>query len=538
MHMIESGKVVSCKEHKQLMSFLRWKLDQPGVTIDADAIEKSVSVPAKYFPFELFAWQRFINAFVFGVKDAQGKLMFNLFFLLLGRGAGKNGLISYDSFYMMSKSHGVKNYDIDIIATSEDQAKTSYEDVYNVLDDNWSTLKKSFYRSKTLIQNKTTKSKMEFNTSNARTKDGKRSGVIIFDEIHEFTDYSNIKVFTSGLGKKPNPRSFYITTNGNVRGGVLDDMLEESKMVLNKELPESRMFPFICKLDSIDEVDDETMWCKSNPSYPYLSNLQDTMKDEYRAMQTNSALRMEFMTKRMNLPVEDTRKEVATYEEILATNQEIPDSLQGAEAIGGLDYAQIRDFASCGLLFKQDGKRYWIQHSFMHHTAPKLQAINPDIINLAVEKGLLTVVYGDAIGAEHVVGWFLEQAKKYHIKKIAMDQYRAITLKDAFTTAGFDIEVVRKGPATHAMLSPLIEEIFVKKEIVFGDDPLMRWYVGNVYKDEKANGNIEYKKIEKDRRKTDGFFAFTHALNFDSELSEYGTISVEDVSKMFKIFSY
>ena len=34
------------------------------------------------------------------------------------------------------------------------------------------------------------------------------------------------------------------------------------------------------------------------------------------------------------------------------------------------------------------------------------------------------------------------------------------------------------------------------------------------------NGNIEYKKIDKEKRKTDGFSPL-HALNFDSELSEH-----------------
>lgn len=63
MRMVENEEIQSCKEQKQLMEFLRWKLDQPGVVIDADAIGKSVDKPAPYFPFSLFAWQRFCNAF-------------------------------------------------------------------------------------------------------------------------------------------------------------------------------------------------------------------------------------------------------------------------------------------------------------------------------------------------------------------------------------------------------------------------------------------------------------------------------------------
>ena len=171
MDMVESGKIRACKEQHQLIDFLKWKLDQPGVVIDSEAIYKSVQKPAEYFPFELFAWQRFVNAFIYGVFYEDGRLMFNRFLLLIGRGAGKNGYISYNSFYMLSGHHGIPRYDIDLVATSQDQAKTSFTDVYDVLDDpkNQNKTKKAFYKSLTLIQHKGTESTLEYNTSNAKT---------------------------------------------------------------------------------------------------------------------------------------------------------------------------------------------------------------------------------------------------------------------------------------------------------------------------------------------------------------------------------
>ena len=50
---------------------------------------------------------------------------------------------------MLSGHHGIKNYDIDIVATSEDQAKTSFEDVLNILETpKFARKLKSFYKSK------------------------------------------------------------------------------------------------------------------------------------------------------------------------------------------------------------------------------------------------------------------------------------------------------------------------------------------------------------------------------------------------------
>ncbi|MGH0950525.1 terminase large subunit domain-containing protein [Bacillus mycoides] len=536
MRMVESGEIEACKEQKQLMEFVRWKLDQPNVVIDAEAIEKSVSVPAPYFPFELFPWQKFCNAFIFGVRYDDGRLMFDRFLDLLGRGGGKNGWIAYISFYMLTSHHGIPNYDIDIVATSEAQAKTSFEDVYNVLDqrEHAKKMKKIFYKSQTLIRHKRTKSKMEYNTSNARTKDGKRSGIVIFDEIHEYDNYKNVKVFTSGLGKKKDPRIFYISTDGYVRGGVLDDLKEEARAVLNKELPDSTLFPFICKLDDPSEVDNEEMWEKANPSYRYNISLQQKMRQEYYDMQKNSSLRIEFMTKRMNAPVADSRREVATYEDRLATDQPFPENLKGIDAVGGIDFADVRDFCSVGLLFKHGGKRYWMQHTFIHHMALQLQDINPDIIAIAKQKERCTIVYDKSIDADRVINWFLEKAKLFNIKKVACDSFRSSIMEEKFKETGMPLEIVRRGPVTHAKLAPLIDEMFIKQLIVFGDDPLMRWYVGNVFVDEKGNGNKEYCKIDKEKRKTDGFFAFTHALTQDGELTESKPFTM----KAFKVRTY
>ena len=56
--------------------------------------------------------------------------------------------------------------------------------------------------------------------------------------------------------------------------------------------------------------------------------------------------------------------------------------------------------------------------------------------------------------------------KTYRIKKVSMDLYRSTILKEALTTAGFEVEIVRRGPATHSMLAPLVEEMFIKQTIV------------------------------------------------------------------------
>jgi phage terminase large subunit-like protein len=519
---VRSGKIPACKELKQAMDYIEDKLDHPDVIIRADMIEKAVELIERYFEITLLNWQLFILALVHCYYHSTDMVVFDEFLIMMGRGNGKNGFISPIAWYLTTHYHGVKGYNIDIIANSEDQAETSFKDVYNVLERTWKKSKKFFYKTKQQIINLRTNSYIKYNTSNAKTKDGKRTACLIFDEIHEYEDWEMIKVFTSGFGKKKHSRTFYITTNGYVRGGVLDEQLDLAKRVLSGEIKDLGFLPLLYKLDDKEEVNDPANWVKANPSLPYFPLLQKELEKVFVKMKYQAHLAIDFMTKRMNMPAQDNFTVVAPWEKILATNQPIPyDALEGMQCLGAIDYARTTDFASCGLLFKYQGKRYWIEHTFVCHLALEIESrpIKFPVQEMA-DRGLITIINRPNISAADIAGWFLEQAKNYHIIDIACDSYRASLLESEFTQKGLPLTEVRSGPITHAKVAPLIEQIFAEETLVFGDNPTMRWYTNNVCQEMDKKGNITYLKIEPKTRKTDGFFALLHALSKDAELEE------------------
>lgn len=530
--LVESGSLIVGEDIKKLIVLVKEKLSQSNVFIDSEKIDKAIEKIEEYFPYKLLDWEKFIIGLVHCYYD-DGTLVWNTFLLVMGRGAGKNGFISPLSWYLTTSFHGKREYNIDIVANSEDQAKTSFEDVYNVIDDN-KKLQKAFYYTKEKIIFKKTKSYIKYNTSNARTKDGLRPACIIFDEIHEYEDYSNIKVFKSALGKKEHSRTFMITTNGNVRGGVLDDYLEIAEAILKGENKTMRLLPIIYRLDDDKEVDDKEMWNKANPSLKYFKDLRIEMEQEYEDMKYQPQLAIEFMTKRMNRPAQDSFTVVAEWEKIVATNQKIP-ILDGCTCIGGVDYASIRDFVGCGLLFKFGDKRVWLHHTFICHKALTLpgRKIKFDI-ELAKKMKLCTILKEDSVNPKYIVDWFLEMATKYNITDIKADSYRKSLLASAFNEAGLPLSDVRNGYITHNKIAPLLEQLFANENIIFGDDPMMRWYTNNVYVDMDKKGNKSYKKIEPKLRKTDGFFAFLHALSEDENIPQ----SVVNEQSYYGCYSY
>ncbi len=541
IHLYESGKIKLNKERILLIEYLKkYVLNRDDLYFDDEMIENCIRFGEKwYFPLQPF--QKFLIAFVFLFYKKNNRVFYRKHLWMLGRGGGKNGLISVITHFLISELHGIEEYNISVVANSEEQAKTSPDEVHKTIKRH-EILQKAFKTTLTQTVSKKTGSVLKFRTSNGETKDGLRDGAVVFDEIHQYESNKDVRVHISGLGKKPNPREFYIGTDGYVRDGFLDKLKEKALKVLNGEARPNALFPFICKLDDESEVEDPSNWEKANPmlSEPrceYAQGLFETIKEEYEDLEDDPSNREEFMTKRMNLPVTDLERSVAKWEEIEATNQPMP-NLLNRECIGCLDFASIRDFAACGLVFKYEGKYPFITHSFARkefvdkyysyskkHDAEMAGKRKFAPIREWEKQGLLTVVDEPTINPKHIVDWFVEMRKYYNIKKIVGDNFRMEILRTLFEEAGFEVEVIRNPKAIHSLLAPRVETGFANRLFIFGDNPLMRWYTNNVLVVVKKDGNKEYQKKEPIRRKTDGFQAFVYGLYRVDEISD---INIEE----------
>ena len=508
------GKIKLNKERIELITYLRDKvLSRDDLYFDEVMIDNFVKFTEKwYFPLQPF--QKFIICFVFLFYVDTQRIFFRKFLIMMGRGGGKNGLISALVHFFAGPLHGIRKYDVSIVANSELQAKTSFKEIYDTIEAH-PTLDQMFYRRKVDITSNHTQSVIQYHTSNASTKDGLRDGCVIFDEIHQYEDNHTVRVFTSGLGKVKNPREFYIGTDGYVREGFLDKMKERAKAIFEGKKENGSLFPFICRLDDAEEVKDISQWEKANPMFceprsEYAEELFYIVKEEYLDLEEDPSNREEFMTKRMNFPEEDLEKSVASWDDIMATNRDMPE-LQHRVAVGGLDFASIKDFAAVGLLFKVGDSYVWKSHSFVRKGFLDRVPLKVPIRQWE-DDGLLTVVDEPVIDIKHIVNWFVEARMVYGVNRIVADTFRLDLVKSALEAEGFELIYIRNPRAIHSLLAPRVETLFANHQIVFGDNPLMRWYTNNVYVKIKKDGNKEYLKKDEYRRKTDGFQAFIHAL--------------------------
>mgnify|MGYP000691767512 FL=1 len=516
------------KDQKLLVKHIKKCFKTEKIHVNTEQLAKYMHLADEYVPFDLFPWQKFIIALHDCTYwDEDGMPRWPDLFAMLGRGAGKDGTIAVEAFCLTSPYNGITGYDVDICANNEEQAVRPVQDLVSFFEEPKiiRKIKKFFQWTKEKITCQKTKSVIKGRTNSPKGKDGLRSGIVIFNEIHQYQNYDNINVFTTGLGKKKHPRRSYYTTNGDEREGPLDDLLEDSEGILQRGEDDNGLLPFICRLDDPKEVDDEKNWTKANPSLPYLPNLLTETRKEYREWKKNPERLPAFMSKRMNLTYGTKETAVTSWDNIKATNKEIPD-LKGWSCTVGIDYMKTSDFAAVNFHFKDGDKRYDINHAWICSASKDIPRIKVPWREW-VKKGQLEYVDDIEIHPSVIANYIVEMGKKYSIIMVAIDNYRYSLLADALSRVGISKEhgnltLVKQTDIITVV--PIIDHCFLNGYFYWGNDPVLRWATNNTKvirygKQQGADkGSFVYAKIEARSRKTDPFMALVASMVPESKI--------------------
>lgn len=551
MEAVETGAVRSSKEIKALVKHVRECFETEDIYVDQQQLTDYLGL-ARYFPYErVFPWQEFVIA----LHDTtywrkSGMPRWPDLFCLIGRGAGKDGTIALEAVALSSEYNGIREYDVDICANNEDQALRPVQDIVGAFEQpRWIKKLQRFFRwTMEKVINLKTRSTIRGHTNNPGGKDGLRSGMVVLNEIHQYQDYKNINVFTTGLGKKKHPRRSYYTTQGDVREGPLDDLLETAEGILFGGEPDNGLLPYICRLDSKDEVHDEANWEKANPSLPYLPDLLEEIRKEYRDWIKHPDKFTAFMTKRMNIPDGTSEIKVCSYERIKATNRPVPvDELQGRVCTCGIDFSKITDFVSINLHFRDGNIRYDLNHSWLCLNSKDLPRIKAPWREWA-NRGLIDLVDDVEIHPETIVEYIEMQKEYYSIKMMAIDDFRYALLAQYLKGIGFDAKAYKNlklvRPSDIMKVAPVIDSCFANDYFVWGDNPTLRWAVNNTKmirygrklgkEDDADIGNFVYAKIEAKSRKTDPFMALAASMTVEDALPYAQVTNAPDLG----VFTY
>lgn len=536
---LESGVRRVSQEQLAMSKLVRRVFAKEDIYIDAKQLSHYMGL-AKYFPFqELFPWEKFVIALWDCTYKADGTPRWKTMFTMLGRGSGKDGLIAFDAFASVSPYNPVQHYDVDICANNEEQAMRPALDIIEVLESpaHEAKLNRFYYHTKEVIQGRRNKGCIKGRTNNPKGRDGMRSGKTVFNEIHAYENYDNIKVFITGQGKVAQPRVGFFSSNGEISDGPLDDYLARSRRILFEGEPDHGFFPFICCLANKEQVHDPENWYMANPSLAYMPHLRQEIEDEYRDWCDHPEQNSDFLTKRMGIRAGFKEVSVTDYEKVLATKKALPD-LTGDPCTVGIDYAELNDWAAVNIHFRRGEDRFDINHAWICAQAKTLPRVKAPWQEWARE-GIVTVVQDVSISPDLIAQYIADAARRYSIRCLALDHFRWTMLAESLRKIGFDaadktrVKLVR--PSDIMQVDPVIQNCFDRQLFHWGNNPCLRWAVNNTKRVRSSRaagvdtGNFVYAKIEAKSRKTDPFMALVASMVVEPVLGNGQTVSLPPV---------
>ena len=538
IELVESGQPRACPEQHALVALVRRAFEAEDLRVETGRLEKYLGLQ-KYFPFALFPWEKFLFTLWNCTYTAQGRPRWKTVLCMVGRGAGKDGYIAFDSACSISPYNPVSHYNVDICAMNEDQATQPSRDLVEVLElpRYEAKLNKHYYHTKEIIQGRKNRGVMKGRTNNPKGRDGMRSGKTIFNEVHAYENYDNIKVFITGLGKVADARIGFFTSNGEVSDGPLDDKLAQARRILFEGEPDGGMLPFICCLQSRDQVHDPANWYMANPSLAYRPSLLQETEDEYKDWLEHPEQNGDFLTKRMGLRAGQKEISVTDYEKVKATNRPLPD-LRGWTCVVGVDYAELSDWAAVNLHFRRGSERFDLNHAWICAQSKTLPRVKAPWKAWA-EAGHCTVVEDVSIHPDLLADYVRRAGQRYNLKLLCMDHYRWTLVSESFKKIGFDandksrVKLVR--PSDIMQVEPVIQECFDRGLFAWGDNPCLRWAVNNTKRVRSSKklgvdtGNFIYAKIEAKSRKTDPWMALVASMVGEAALGTGQTTAVPPI---------
>lgn len=480
-------------------------------------------------------WQHFVIGSLFGwVHRDTGIRRFREGLVFVSRKNGKTTLLSGASNYMLGFD-GERGANIYILANSQKQSTILF-------DESKAMIKSSPYLDK---RYKALRSEIRYDKMNCTMvamsaeksdKDGENLHFGVFDELHEYKDYSLINVMKKSRGMRSQPLILYITTAGYVLDGPLVEYYENGQDALDnlEDDIDERTFYFLAKLDKPEEADKPELWIKANPNIGLMDfvNLVTDWKKERK----NPQEKADWLTKQFNLFSDVGEMSFVDIPTIKKNNKVIDlEELRGRKCVGAYDLSETEDFTAAALEFPLDnGDVFILSHSWIPQSRYDKDN-NQRRLDEWIKSGDLTVIPGDYVKFEYVYEWFVEQSEKYVIEMIAYDRAKALYLNKALKDYGFNTEKVIQGFITLGGPMQNFKEMMLDGKVIFNNSKIFKWYLSNVKLVKDRNSNWMPSK-QSMSRKIDGFSAalnaHVHVMDMISEVQGEGNVEYMSVSEL------
>ena len=304
-----------------------------------------------------------------------------------------------------------------------------------------------------------------------------------------------------GGGKNDDYLILAISSEGTVRNGSGDTIKMELMKILKGEYNAPRTSIFWYKLDSLDEINDPSMWLKANPNLDKTVTYE-TYQDDVERAEQNPSQRNDILAKRFGIPMEGYTY-YFTYEETLP--QDRKRDYWGMPCSLGADLSQGDDFCAFTFLFPLPGGAFGIKtrNYISSTTLMKLQPAMRVKYEEFMNEGSLIVLEGTVLDMMEVYDDLDKHIMdfEYDVRSFGFDPYNAKEFVARWETENgpFGIEKVIQGARTESVPLGELKKLAEERLLLF-DEELMTFAMGNCITLEDTNGNRKLLKKRYDQK--------------------------------------
>ena len=518
--MIEHGDVIVGEYIEKEVENLLRDLSDPRFIYDTREAERRFAFQQKFClqskkpyykkPIELMPWQMAFwePLYSFVWRDTQLR-RFNEALLEVARKNGKSTMFAADGNTDLFIGDGGQS--ICCASNDDRQAKLIWREIAGMrgrLD----THDKITSKNLTEIRNDLENIEIFRLSSKTQNKDGFNIDKAYLDESHDMQDEEIAEAIWRAMSSKDDPLFMNCTTQGFINDGYLDHKIDYCKKVIDGEIDDPQIMPFLYEQDSELEIwEDRASWEKSNPSIRYgVKKVNKLLRDMETAKHDNGA-KIHMLCKDFNIKQNTAAAWLASDDYNYHQEVKTLEDFRGCFALAAVDLSETTDLTNAKLLLmKPDDPTKYV---FSHYWIPEGKLNLADDASAGAHykewarDGLLTICAGYDNNLMEVADYLADLKKKYDIRilKCGYDQRFAREFLTRMDEYGIETERILQTP--DVMSSPMkqVEAELKARLINYGSNPIDRWCLSNCSIKVDNLGRVMAVKINKQHtRRIDG----------------------------------
>lgn len=492
--MIDRGEVIVGEYiAKEIENLLR-DLDNPLFVYDTTEAERRfkfeqtvcLQSKAPYYmkPIELMPWQMafFEPLYSFHMRDT-GLRRFTEALLLVARKNGKSTMFAADG----NTDLFVGNGGTSIVCASNDdrQAKLIWREIAGMRS-RLDPKKKITGQNLTEIVNRAKNIEVFRLSSKTQNKDGFNIDKTFLDESHDMQDDEIAEACWRGMSSKDDPLFMNCTTQGFITGGYLDKKIDYCRKVIDGEIDDVHILPFLYEQDNELEIwDDPASWEKSNPSIRYGVKKVNKLKRDLEVAKHDNGARIHMLCKDFNIKQNTAAAWLASEDYDYKQDVKSLEDFRGCFALAAVDLSETTDLTNAKILLMREGDP--TKYVFSHYWIPEGKLEKADDASAGADykrwarDGILTICAGYDNNLIEVADYLANLKKQFDIRilKCGYDQRFAREFLERMEFYGIETERILQTP--DVMSSPMKQvEAELKAHLInYGNNELDRWCLSN-----------------------------------------------------------